>query len=120
SLAQTLLKLTAPGVPDIYQGCELFDLSLADPDNRRPVDFERRAILLREQRAAERASLLAGIAGQWIDDRAKLLVTSEALALRAELRAVFDGGDYLPLELEGAHRERAIAFARRSGGDWAI
>jgi (1->4)-alpha-D-glucan 1-alpha-D-glucosylmutase len=121
SIAQTLLKLTVPGVPDIYQGTELVDLSLADPDNRRPIDFARRIALLGAMgRADSRRALLRELVRDWPDDRAKLLVTAEALALRKALPAVFEEGAYLPLAAVGERAGHAVAFARRAGEDWVI
>ncbi len=124
SLAQTLIKLTAPGVPDVYQGSELWDLSLVDPDNRRPVDYELRARLLAELRqrratggqAALAAELLAGAE----DGRVKLYLLAEALGLRREAPGLFAGGAYLPLEAVGEQAAHAVAFARRGGGAEAV
>jgi (1->4)-alpha-D-glucan 1-alpha-D-glucosylmutase len=107
-LAQTLLRLTAPGVPDCYQGTELWDLSLVDPDNRRPVDFELRARWLAEPRPA--AELLA----DWQSGRIKQQLIARALAFRRRHPALFSGGDYLPLTPAGAQAERIVAFARRA------
>ena len=104
-LAQTLLKLTAPGVPDTYQGCELWDLSLVDPDNRRPVDFELRGTMLAQD--AEPAELLAS----WQDGRIKQHVVARTLALRRAAPALF-AGDYTPLETTGPQAERLVAFCR--------
>jgi (1->4)-alpha-D-glucan 1-alpha-D-glucosylmutase len=108
-LAQTLLKLTAPGVPDTYQGCELWDLSLVDPDNRRPVDFALRRAMLAQ--SADPAELLAS----WQDGRVKQQVVARTLALRRAVPALFAGG-YAPLPTTGLHAERLVAFAR-SGDD---
>ncbi|MGD0473512.1 MAG: malto-oligosyltrehalose synthase [Candidatus Velthaea sp.] len=107
SLSQLVFKCTAPGVPDIYQGCELWDHSLVDPDNRRPVDYVLRAAMLAEAKidpAAARAS--------WLDGRVKLYVTSKLLELRAQRRATFLDGPYMPLDVVGVHSEHVIAFAR--------
>jgi (1->4)-alpha-D-glucan 1-alpha-D-glucosylmutase len=106
-LAQTLLKLTAPGVPDTYQGCELWDLSLVDPDNRRPVDFALRRAMLDQD--ADPAGLLAG----WRDGRIKQHVVARTLALRRAAPELFCGG-YTALETTGQHAERLVAFARTS------
>ena len=106
-LAQTLLKLTVPGVPDTYQGCELWDLSLVDPDNRRPVDFELRRAMLAQN--ADPAELLAS----WRDGRIKQHVVARTLALRRTAPALF-AGDYTPLQTTGLHGERLVAFARSS------
>ncbi len=120
ALGQHLLKLTAPGVPDIYQGTELWDLSLVDPDNRRPVDYDRRRALLRDLTArgddpALPPELVAGID----DGRIKLFVSQRVLALRAAQPELFTTGDYVPLEASGPKQDHVVAFARRAG-DWEI
>lgn len=124
SLAQTLIKLTAPGVPDIYQGAELWDLSLVDPDNRRPVDYELRARLLAELRARARSGELAELAAELLahanDGRIKLYLTTRALGLRRERPALFAEGAYVPLEAAGDHADHVIAFARRLGDAEAV
>jgi (1->4)-alpha-D-glucan 1-alpha-D-glucosylmutase len=115
------LKLTCPGVPDIYQGCELWDLSLVDPDNRRPVDFAQRASLLEQVKTfdtmapAERASQLAAWRQHWQEGTTKLHVLRRLLALRATHTELFAEGDYLPIELEGVATDSAIAFERVHG-----
>ena len=106
-LAQTLLKLTAPGVPDTYQGCELWDLSLVDPDNRRPVDFDLRRAMLDQD--ADPAALLSA----WQDGRIKQHLVARTLALRRTAPALFRGS-YTALETTGLHAERLVAFARAS------
>ena len=116
SLAQTLVRLTAPGVPDLYQGTELWDLSLVDPDNRRPVDYALRSRLLAELRA-QAAVDLPGLAEQLLeraeDGRIKLHVVQAALALRRARPELFAEGAYLPLAAQGARAEHVVAFARR-------
>jgi (1->4)-alpha-D-glucan 1-alpha-D-glucosylmutase len=112
SLAQLVLKLTVPGVPDIYQGGELWDFSLVDPDNRRPVDWAERIRLLDEISGARPAELT----GHWQDGREKLFATARLLNLRRERPALFAAGDYQPLEIgEGRNSERLCAFSRRRG-----
>ncbi|HEY9198189.1 MAG TPA: malto-oligosyltrehalose synthase, partial [Gammaproteobacteria bacterium] len=117
-LAQTLLKLTMPGMPDIYQGNELWALNLADPDNRRPVDYARRKVLLDELRTSvrNRAQLPARVT-HWVehmeDGRIKLYVTWRALMLRREHPRLFGAGRYLGLEVTGTLAEHVCAFARR-------
>jgi (1->4)-alpha-D-glucan 1-alpha-D-glucosylmutase len=106
SLAQTVLKLTVPGVPDIYQGTDWWDLSLMDPDNRRPVDFTARRVA--ESVPAEAAELWA----EWPNGRIKHNAITRILGLRRRRPALFASGDYVPLELIGAARDHAIAFAR--------
>ncbi len=116
SLAQTTLKLTAPGVPDVYQGCELWDLSLVDPDNRRPVDYGARAALLDEFASwladGKAAALAAELWRGWHDGRVKAYVTWRLLHARREFAQTFGGDDYVALETEGTHAERLVAFAR--------
>ena len=118
SLAQTLLKVASPGIPDFYQGSELWDLSLVDPDNRRPVDFSVRQALLDGLREGDPpcAELLRG----WGDGRIKLLVTQRALTLRRELAALFRSGAYQPLSATGEHADHVVAFARRDSEDAVI
>jgi (1->4)-alpha-D-glucan 1-alpha-D-glucosylmutase len=113
SLAQLVLKLTVPGVPDIYQGGELFDFSLVDPDNRRPVDWGERRVLLDAVTGARARDLGA----RWQDGREKLFVTARLLALRRANPELFAAGDYQPLEIgPGSNADRLCAFARRHGG----
>jgi (1->4)-alpha-D-glucan 1-alpha-D-glucosylmutase len=111
SLALELLCLTAPGVADLYQGSELWDLSLVDPDNRRPVDFELRRCLLDQLDAA--GDLAAEVAWERrAEGLPKLLVVSRALRLRADRPELFDGGDYRPLPVTGSRAATALAFCR--------
>jgi (1->4)-alpha-D-glucan 1-alpha-D-glucosylmutase len=115
SLTATLVHLTAPGVPDVYQGSELWDLSLVDPDNRRPVDFGLRERLLRDGRPLD----AAGLSDPEAPGREKLETIRRALAVRAELPSAFGaGGGYGPLPVLGERADHAIAFAR--GGDVAV
>jgi len=108
SLSQTLMKLTAPGVPDIYQGAETWDLSLVDPDNRRPVDFASRAHLL----SASETTTPEEILRAWRGGLPKLHITARALALRRRLPDLFAEGGYHPLDIEGPLVRHVIAFAR--------
>ena len=101
SLVQTVLKFCTPGIPDIYQGCEALDFSLVDPDNRRPVDYDRRR--------------------QWLshpdgDDGVKLALVHELLTLRKTAPALFAQGDYCPLSVTGDRKDHVVAFQRRHGG----
>ena len=111
SLAQLVIKMTAPGVPDFYQGTEFWDLSLVDPDNRRPVDYDKRRQTLPCLRNVD--ELLA----QRADGRVKMFVTNRGLQTRAALRDVFERGEYRPLETSGARRDGLFAFARILAGD---
>jgi (1->4)-alpha-D-glucan 1-alpha-D-glucosylmutase len=117
SLTQVTLKAALPGVPDFYQGTELWDLSLVDPDNRRPVDLGARASLLAS--IGETPDWRA-LAQSWPDGRIKLAVTRRHLALRQQLPHVFTDGAYRPLAVEGTHRHEIVAFARVSGRDAVI
>ena len=112
SLSQTLLKLAAPGVPDIYQGNEIWDLSLVDPDNRRPVDYERRKRMLDSLGEVTPEELL----GNWRDGRIKLFLTQRLLTFRRENPEIFRSGSYRSLTLTGEFAECCIAFAREWQG----
>lgn len=118
SLSQTVLKIASPGVPDFYQGSELWDFNLVDPDNRRPVDFDtRRQALdrvdtLLARPPAERAPGIAALLDGWQDGVVKLLVTVAALRARRADPALFLEGEYLRLEAEMAVDARVVAFAR--------
>ena len=119
SLAQTLVKITAPGVPDTYQGTELWDFSLVDPDNRRPVDYDRRRHLLAELRTrlsdgrTDRVALARELLDAKEDGRIKLYVTSQALGCRRDNPGLFASGEYLPAAVVGAKQSHAFGFARR-------
>ncbi|MBA2442733.1 MAG: malto-oligosyltrehalose synthase [Rubrobacter sp.] len=125
-LSQTLLKLTAPGVPDIYQGTELWDLSLVDPDNRRPVDYPLRREMLRGLPETGSGAGLPGEVrgllrdGRWESGLPKLYLTRQALALRRERPGLFAEGEYVPLAVEGALAGHLCAFARRRGEEVAV
>ena len=108
SLAQTVLKLTVPGVPDIYQGCDSWDFSLVDPDNRRPVDYAARRQALATLANADAAGLLA----HWPDGRVKLFVLRTILRYRQEHAELFGQGNYRPLKVSGPHADSVVAFAR--------
>jgi (1->4)-alpha-D-glucan 1-alpha-D-glucosylmutase len=116
SLSQITLKATLPGVPDFYQGTEFWDLSLVDPDNRRPVDFAARVAALSALSTPDWGALV----GNWRNGHVKLAWTAHLLKLRNQLAEAFTNGDYQPLDISGPHREHVIAFARRKSGDAAI
>ena len=123
SLAQTLLKITSPGVPDFYQGTELWDFSLVDPDNRRPVDFAKRVSLLEELQRLESkglVSLVRELVAQPQDGRIKLYVTYKALNFRRVQRNLFTQGIYVPLTASGAREDHVVAFARRLDNQWVL
>ena len=123
SLAQTLLKIASPGVPDFYQGTELWSFTLVDPDNRRPVDYEhRRALLasLREVEEGGRAALVEEMLRRPDDGRVKLYVTTRALNFRKARRTLFQRGEYVPLAAAGRRADSVVAFARRDEEDETI
>ena len=109
SLAQLVLKVALPGVPDFYQGTEFWDLSLVDPDNRRPVDFAARVSALNSIRDAPDWRALAST---WPDGHVKFALTRQLLALRQQLPGVFTNGSYRPLDVVGPNRRELVAFAR--------
>ena len=122
SLAQLALKLTVPGVPDLYQGNELWTFDLVDPDNRREVDFAHRRTLLaglRDADARSRPDLVADLMREIDDGRLKLYLTWRLLSLRRTLQPVFTHGDYVPLIVTGTDGARVCAF-RRAAGDASI
>ena len=122
-LGQVLLKIACPGVPDVYQGAELWDFHLVDPDNRDPVDFAKRTAMLNDLRSASNADCACRaqeLLEKWRDSRVKMHVLARALAIRLERPELFLDGDYRPLEASGKHQQRIIAFARTRGRDWAI
>jgi (1->4)-alpha-D-glucan 1-alpha-D-glucosylmutase len=124
SLAQVLLKITSPGVPDFYQGTELWNFNLVDPDNRRPVDFARRMRLLAELQEKEKQHGRLALAGEllstWPDGRIKLYLTYKALHFRRAHRELFQAGEYIPLEATGPLCRHVCAFARRAGDAWVL
>jgi (1->4)-alpha-D-glucan 1-alpha-D-glucosylmutase len=123
SLSQVVLKIASPGVPDFYQGTELWDFSLVDPDNRRPVDFRRRVRLLKElggRVRKGRAEMATAFFARWRDGVIKLHVTQSCLNLRKACPELFLRGDYVPLEVTGERKENAVAFARRLEDEWAV
>jgi (1->4)-alpha-D-glucan 1-alpha-D-glucosylmutase len=108
-LAQTLLKLTVPGVPDIYQGAEFWDLSMVDPDNRRPVDFTRRFAALNADATP------VALAACWRDGRVKQALIRRTLALRREVPELFARGEYRPIDVSGLLAAHVVAFLRSRG-----
>jgi (1->4)-alpha-D-glucan 1-alpha-D-glucosylmutase len=113
-LAQTLLRMTVPGVPDLYQGNEFWDFSLVDPDNRRPVDYAARKQALHEH------ALLEDLLANWRDGRIKQALIAQALNLRAEHAELFRRGTYQALEVLGSQAHNVLAFAREHAGTYAI
>ncbi len=120
SLAQTLLKLTSPGVPDFYQGTELWDFSLVDPDNRRPVDYELRGRLLDGLKSLEKVSGRLAAAQDALanlpDGRIKLWVSYRTLQLRRESPDLFRRGKYIPLVVTGSQAKHVVAYMRSFEG----
>jgi (1->4)-alpha-D-glucan 1-alpha-D-glucosylmutase len=116
SLSQLTLKATSPGVPDFYQGTEFWDLSLVDPDNRRPVDFAGREAVL----SAFGTPDWSALARSWVNGHVKLAWTAYLLKRRNDLAELFTNGDYQPIDVDGSHRDHVVAFARRKGGDAVV
>ncbi len=119
SLAQVVLKLVGPGVPDVYQGTELWDLTLVDPDNRRPVDFAQRRHDLEALDAAG-PGVIRELVASWPDGRIKLAVTARAGRLRRDAAALFLDGTYEPLAVTGAQADHVVALARRLGDETVV
>jgi len=123
SISQVLLKVTSPGVPDFYQGMELWNFSLVDPDNRRLVDFKKRKRLLDsliQKEADGEPPPIDKMLASWKDGRIKLYVTFKALNTRGDYLGLFQNGDYIPLRVAGKRREHVCVFARRYGEKWAL
>ena len=121
-LAQVLVKTAFPGVPDFYQGSELWDLRLVDPDNRGPVEFTKRIELLQElcgDRQAPPADI-DELLTHWEDGRIKMFAVCKALGFRMANPALFTNGDYIPLQAAGNKKENVLAFARRLRNAWAL
>jgi (1->4)-alpha-D-glucan 1-alpha-D-glucosylmutase len=116
SLTQTLLKLTSAGVPDIYQGNEIWDYSLVDPDNRRPVDYNRRREMLESLARTDPQDL----ARTWADGRIKMFLTQRVLQFRREHIELFQRGEYLPLTPGGTSAECCVSFARQLADQWIV
>jgi (1->4)-alpha-D-glucan 1-alpha-D-glucosylmutase len=119
SLAQALLKITVPGIPDFYQGTELWAFSLVDPDNRGPVDYAARADMLAALRSRENTvgpeALADDLVRNMADGRIKLFLISKALHCRRDHQDLFRAGEYVPLRVEGTHAGRIISFLRKDG-----
>jgi (1->4)-alpha-D-glucan 1-alpha-D-glucosylmutase len=124
SLTMAVVKGLSPGVPDFYQGQEASELSLVDPDNRRPIDFARRRAMLAEARAVaalpERSAALRELLSNVDDGRAKFWVTWCTLQLRQARADTLRQADYVALEVRGERRANVVAFARRQGSAWVV
>lgn len=120
SLSQVLLKFTCPGVPDVYQGCELWDLSLVDPDNRRPVNYDLHQSALDGFDNAHPGQLLNDLWQNRFDGRIKLWLTQRLFNLRKQDAGVFEKGAYIPLSVKGRYKDEVMAFARRFQQTWYI
>jgi (1->4)-alpha-D-glucan 1-alpha-D-glucosylmutase len=120
-----LLKLTSPGVPDLYQGTEVWDFSLVDPDNRRPVDYGRRAAMLKKlvdtfTGARDPAHASRALLDQWTDGRVKLWLIWRILTWRARHAAWFETTSYIPLAVRGLRKTHVCAFARAHHDGWVL
>jgi malto-oligosyltrehalose synthase/4-alpha-glucanotransferase len=120
SLAQVLLKFTCPGIPDIYQGCELWDLSLVDPDNRRPVDYQLRSQFLKAETAPQDEEFWQSLWQSRYNGQVKQALTKRLIALRTADPNLFAEGDYIPLNVTGKYKDNVFAFARQFGETWYV
>jgi (1->4)-alpha-D-glucan 1-alpha-D-glucosylmutase len=119
SISQVVLKIASPGVPDFYQGNELWSFHLVDPDNRDPVDFDRRRKMLGklgEKDDADSAAIVGRLMNNPCDGAIKLFVTQRALRFRRDHRQLFSAGSYVPLVAEGSRANHVVAFARPWNG----
>jgi (1->4)-alpha-D-glucan 1-alpha-D-glucosylmutase len=116
------VKLALPGVADIYQGAELWDLSFVDPDNRRPVDYEHRRRVLDglDEQADRIDNMCAALRLGWRSGAVKLYVTARGLRARRDHAALFVDGEFLPVSVAGEHASNVVAFARRLNDEWAL
>jgi (1->4)-alpha-D-glucan 1-alpha-D-glucosylmutase len=116
SYAATVLRLTTPGVPDLYQGCDGWDFSLVDPDNRRPVDFKGRRRDLDALALDTASAAPAGLLSDWRDGRLKQALIARLLAHRRDQPALYGDGDFTPLAVSGVRADHVLAFLRRGAG----
>jgi (1->4)-alpha-D-glucan 1-alpha-D-glucosylmutase len=119
SLAQTLLKITCPGIPDFYQGSELWNLNMVDPDNRRPVDYQKREKIL-EEVSNMAPSNSKKLLQDYASGKAKFYVIFKALQVRRRLKSLFEKGTYVPLTVEGALKDHVFAFMRKLEGNFVV
>jgi malto-oligosyltrehalose synthase/4-alpha-glucanotransferase len=120
SLAQLTLKFTSPGVPDVYQGCELWDFSLVDPDNRRPVDYQLRQQWLTEFEEYDQDRLLEKLWENRHNAQVKLWLTSQLFNLRQNNPVLFTTGEYISLKTRGIYKDHLLAFARKEKKDFYV
>lgn len=121
SLSQSLIKIMAPGIPDIYQGSELWDLSYVDPDNRRPVDYQLRIQYLNEFKdKGNQDAYLKELMDNYADGRIKMYALYHALNERRRYPQIFEEGEYIPLELSSGFCNKVIGFARKEKNHWYI
>ncbi|MFZ0864805.1 MAG: hypothetical protein WAN18_29400, partial [Candidatus Sulfotelmatobacter sp.] len=119
-LSQTLLKIASPGVPDFYQGSELWDLRLVDPDNRGPIDFAKRAAALEGIAHVDSPQALRNLVENWRDGCIKLYLIWKAIRFRRDHADLFRDGEFIPLQSTGAYSRNVTAFVRRQGTSWAL
>jgi (1->4)-alpha-D-glucan 1-alpha-D-glucosylmutase len=119
-LSQALLKIACPGVPDFYQGSELWDLRLVDPDNRGPIDFAKRAAALESISAADSAQRLRNFVEHWHDGCIKLYLIWKSIRFRRDHDLLFRDGDFVPLQSAGTNARNVTAFLRRQGTSWCL
>jgi malto-oligosyltrehalose synthase/4-alpha-glucanotransferase len=121
SLVQVMLKFTCPGVPDVYQGCELWDLSFVDPDNRRPVDFDQHQKMLESVVTIEKTGNVFNVLWEnRFDGRIKLWLVHTLMQVRKQQPEIFSHGAYIPLSVDGEYKENILAFARKLGQTWIV
>lgn len=120
SLVQLVLKFACPGIPDVYQGCELWDFSLVDPDNRRPVDFEKRNAWLNEIEDSNAEELPRELWKDRSNGKIKLWLTQRLFQLRSQYPTLFTTGEYIPLKIRGAYKDHLLAFGRRQKKDFFV
>src|SRR3984893_2381165 len=119
-LSQALLKIACPGVPDFYQGSELWDLRLVDPDNRGPIDFAKRTAALESIARADSPQTLRNFVEHWHDGCIKLYLIWKAIRFRRDHADLFRDGEFIPLESAGSYSRNVTAFLRRKGNAWAL
>ncbi|NLE02951.1 MAG: hypothetical protein GX640_24035 [Fibrobacter sp.] len=123
SLSQCLLKITSPGICDFYQGTELWDLSMVDPDNRRPIDFSKRIAILnsiKKLAISEYPAFINRAFLQWGDGRIKMFIIYRCNKARQDRPELFQNAAYIPITFSGKYKEHCIGFARKYEEQWAI